>query len=716
MSENAVSKFGYFRAGDYLVDVGDNRVFFGEQSRHIEPKAMQVLYHLALNAGETVSRQELMEQVWHGRVVMEDALTRTISQLRVSFNDNKDRKVFQTIPKKGYRLSVDVVWLSRKEFIAEKTPDRLATSDNTFDNANQTKSRRFNAIAVGISVSFVMVLAIYFLFFSSEPYSEDPIQVERNAVRVALLPWRNLTGDDGNDYLAEMLPEELSIKLSNVAQVEVLAHYSALALAAEPLRLDSSYVDQLDAKYIIEGSITDASKRLRILVRLVDKASNKAIWSEVYEDEMSQLIPLQHAILADINAQLLPNETSKDFTASQIESDSNIDIEAYQFYLQGNYWLMNGKTSKWFHQAKSSFLKATQLDPNFDAAFGNLAFIYARYNYHDVYMPQEEAKTKSRQALQKALSLNPNEQNALISQALLYTEELRFDDARKSLLKVLAMDPKHTRALYVYSELALAMNDMEVAIEYAEKALKTDPLSPWVNVNKAIVHFWRNDHTSALESVEHAISIDPNYTWAYVWKARILQAQAKLSDALEAMRLCMQIDNGSPTNSIFYALMNQEAGLDEQAKKWFSHAASLFGDGSEARFWQNYLAIDSANYDPAISLELLAKVELKHTRFFTLYPLHLRLIEAQPSEKTDLLNDALTQVIRSDNDEVWVNHRNYDAAFLALKILDQSIEELNAITSNNDVSKALRELKDSRASLSLGLERFEKIVDEKLYK
>ncbi len=125
MTEQALPENGYFGLGDYYVDVGDHRVFHDAESRHLEPKAMHVLYQLALCAGETVSRQELMDQVWHGRVVVEDALTRIISQLRLTLNDSKMRQVIQTVPKKGYRLAADVTWLTRKEFI-KLTAERVS--------------------------------------------------------------------------------------------------------------------------------------------------------------------------------------------------------------------------------------------------------------------------------------------------------------------------------------------------------------------------------------------------------------------------------------------------------------------------------------------------------------------------------------------------------------------------------------------------------------
>ena len=123
---------------------------------------------------------------------------------------------------------------------------------------------------------------------------------------------------------------------------------------------------------------------------------------------------------------------------------------------------MNGKTSEWFFRAETSFLKATELAPNFAAAFGSLAFIYARYNYHDIYMEKAVAVAKATAAIDTALHLNPNDINSLLAGALLAIEDLQFDTAEQLLNKVLSVDASNTKGLYVYSELALAKNQFDV--------------------------------------------------------------------------------------------------------------------------------------------------------------------------------------------------------------------------------------------------------------
>jgi DNA-binding winged helix-turn-helix (wHTH) protein/TolB-like protein/Tfp pilus assembly protein PilF len=667
LTEIALPENGYFRLGDYYVDVGDHRVFHGDQGRRLEPKAVQVLYQLALCAGETVSRQELMDKVWHARVVIEDALTRVISQLRLTFNDSKTRQVIQTVPKKGYRLSADVTWLTRQEFI--KLSTKHSTASGLAWSFNKGK------VVALIMSSVLLTLLIFVLFPETSKHQGSVLEAlthdiekkrSKTETTIAFLPWRNLTGDAHNDYLAEMLPEELSIALAKSDKVKVLAHYSSPALAKAPRALDP-LLEQINLQYWVEGSITEANERIRVLVRLVEKQSDNALWSEVYEDDMQNLLTLNARVVSDINAQLFGQSAQANFT---IASDS-VDINAYRAYLQGNYWWMNGLTSEWFFRAQASFLKATELAPNFAAAFGSLAFIYARYNYHDIYMVKAVAVAKARVAIEKALQLDPKDINGLLAGALLAIEDLQFDTAQQLIDKVLSVDASNTRGLYVYSELALAKNQFDAALTFADKALQIDPLSPWINVNKAIVHYWRNEMGKALTSVEHAIDIDSNYTWAYVWKAKILSQKGQVSDAIQAMIARLEIDDGAQVNSIYLALLYTKAGMPEQAERWFAHAASLYGDTPDARFWQSYSSFIKQQENPDIALQLINQLTIKTTRFFSLVPLQKALLSSQPMLIKQALPQFLSLIERPNQSGFWVNHHNQYSAYAALALMQQ---------------------------------------------
>jgi DNA-binding winged helix-turn-helix (wHTH) protein/tetratricopeptide (TPR) repeat protein len=98
-----------FRLGEWLVRPDDGSLRSGESVRRLEPQVMGLLVYLASRVGEVVSRQDILEAVWHGRLVSEDALTGSISQIRSALGDEaRVPRYVETLPKRGYRLLVPV--------------------------------------------------------------------------------------------------------------------------------------------------------------------------------------------------------------------------------------------------------------------------------------------------------------------------------------------------------------------------------------------------------------------------------------------------------------------------------------------------------------------------------------------------------------------------------------------------------------------------------
>jgi tetratricopeptide (TPR) repeat protein len=194
----------------------------------------------------------------------------------------------------------------------------------------------------------------------------------------------------------------------------------------------------------------------------------------------------------------------------------------------------------------------------------------------------------------------------------------------------------------------------------------------------------------ALASVDHAIDVDNNYTWAYVWKAKILSQNGQLAEAIEAMLACLQIDDGSPVNSIYLALLYVKSDMPEQAQKWFAHTASLYGDSPDARFWQSYLSFISQKEAPDIAQQLINQVTIKTTRFFSVVPLQKALLTSQPLLIKQALPQFLSLIQRAEQSGFWVNHHNQFSAYAALALMQQldSVEYEQQLTLLNAQIKA----------------------------
>ncbi|MGI9289486.1 MAG: tetratricopeptide repeat protein, partial [Pseudomonadales bacterium] len=546
------SPISAFSLGQYRIDPGANQIRGLQASVQVEPKAMAVLCVLASRAGETISREELLAAVWPGRVVVEETLTRAIGQLRAALSDNASKPSFiQTVPKQGYRL------IASLETEPSQRERGRATATNPAAQANPDRepggpARRYFLMGAG-----GLLLALLLMFwFSGPPPARAPSADAGPAVSggatavaqpsIAVLPFRNLSADAESEYFAEGIAEELLNALAGVSGLRVPSRRSSFAFKAQSADLNT-IASQLKVRHLLEGSVRRAGDTLRISAQLIDVKTDTTVWSQQYDRQLQGIFAVQEEIARQVISAL--KGTLLGTTATRIARTKNMD--AYSLYLQGQYWWMNGSSSNWFYQARDAFKRAIELDPEFADAYAGLAYIYARFNFYDEYMPATQAWPLAEQALKKALQLNPAAVDALFARAILASSKGDFAGAKVDLDRALALSPSSSTGHFLYSEVWLSENRPQQAVAAATRALDLDPLSPWVHVNMAIVLFSVGQWDEALGLVQRALEIDPQYTWAYIWRAHIEHARGNLAEAIAAMHKCVTIDPASESNSAY---------------------------------------------------------------------------------------------------------------------------------------------------------------------
>ena len=238
-----------------------------------------------------------------------------------------------------------------------------------------------------------------------------------------MLPLRQLSNDDDTLYFVDGITEELTDSLTQNQNLDVPSRYSTLAVTSSQNNSLSDVASSLGVRYLVEGSVRRIDEEFKIAVRLIDADTDRVVWSESYTNTASSLFAIQQNIARRLNEALLPQ--TSDNALAQASSPDN--IEAYQYYLRGNYWLMNGKTSEWTYKSEAAFQQAVALAPDFAAAHGKLAYLYARHDFHDAFMPREEALQKASAAISTALRNNPQETNALLASVIIDTASLLGD-------------------------------------------------------------------------------------------------------------------------------------------------------------------------------------------------------------------------------------------------------------------------------------------------
>jgi len=370
-----------FQLGKWRVYPDQGLLVDGDRQSHLEPKVMEVLIYLAERQDEVVTRQDLLKNVWIGTFVTDEVLSRAISLLRTHLGDERMTPSYiQTLPKVGYRLLMAVTPLTEPELEAEQE-----TNAESWSAAIIRGTEKWSSI-IGIAVILIAVLFLLTrqeaeinprspaAFANIKDWFDFLIVEKEGATRVtsiAVLPFNNLSENNDNPYFSEGLTDELTMSLSRVKGLKVVARRSSYSFKN---RTDDvpTIGRLLNADAIFEGSIRRSGDQLRINAQLCDVSDGYLIWSGIFETNVSDVFNVQEKIAMDVVAAMREHFDDANLQTTQI-SQTPPDIEAYEFYLNsGNYlWRLRGEQP--LRKSMELYNRALSLDPDFSRAYIGLA-------------------------------------------------------------------------------------------------------------------------------------------------------------------------------------------------------------------------------------------------------------------------------------------------------------------------------------------------------
>jgi len=217
----------------------------GKTSR-LKPMVLRLLAYLAEHPGEVVSKKQIIEAVWEGAHVTDDALTHSISELRKAFGDDARRpQIIDTIPKRGYRLIAPVV------------------------------------------------------------IEHGTRGIEKKPLRIAVLPFENLSTDPEQEHFANALSDMLITDLAKLGSLRVISQTSVMGYN-RPRKLLPEIARELHVEMLVEGTVVSSGDRVRITVRLLS-AADEHLWAEIYEKDLSDILTVQREVAASIVREIKSN-------------------------------------------------------------------------------------------------------------------------------------------------------------------------------------------------------------------------------------------------------------------------------------------------------------------------------------------------------------------------------------------------------------------------
>lgn len=417
---------------------------------------------------------------------------------------------------------------------------------------------------------------------------------------LAVLPVANLSGDPEQEYFADGMTDALIADLSKVGALRVISRTSVMPYKGTKKRLPE-IARELKVDNVVEASLVRDAGRVRVTAKLLEAATERQLWAESYEREISSVLALQsdvaRTIARAIGVRMRPQEEDR------LGRTRRVDPETYQAYLRGMFFLNKGtpegtaKGLEYLHQA-------VERDPADPLAQAGLAVGYIT-RAHGPEAKSDDLQ-RARAAAQTAVRLDPTLAEAILAMAFVEGYyEWKWEDAFRDIERALDVNPSMADAYFHRSWYEALFGRMEEAIADHKRAQELDPFSPPNSAWLGELYRWEGRYDEAIAEARKAIELAPesDFPVGHYVLGLVYSDQGRHDEAIQMMQKAAAL---SPSWRWAVGLVQARAGRTGEARKvlaelnrqkpagyeswnnvWRVMLHSALGDTDEAFRWLN---------------------------------------------------------------------------------------------------------------------------------
>ncbi len=477
-----------YRFGDFELDTELYELRRQGAAQPVEPQVFDLLRHMIEQRDRTVTKDELYDTVWQGRIVSESTLTSRIKAARQAVGDSgREQQVIRTVHGRGFRFVAPV-----------ETPEAATAEPRAAPGA-----------------------------VSGNAPGDD----ERPSI--AVLPFENLSGSPDEEYFADGITDEITLLLSKNRWLQVISRHSSFAFKERAL--DAREIGEtLGARYLIAGSVRRAAPRVRVGAQLVQAADGTQLWSERYDRELTDIFDLQDEIAQTIAGTLEPELAGAE--EARVRRRPPDSWTAWDLFQRGR-WQVFKFTEAGFAEAERLFARALAIDPGLATAYAGQAYVYIQEAFYGGPANRQGLMEAALQAARR--SVQEDDRDALSHFVLgrAHAIHRRYDESIAELKTALELNPSYAHAHFAMGFAYTFGGRPAKAIPHFERFEALSPHDPhtWSNQNvHATAYLWLGDLEAAEEFAARSVR-QPNATrWAFATLAAVLGQAGKIEQAQAA--------------------------------------------------------------------------------------------------------------------------------------------------------------------------------------
>jgi TolB-like protein/Tfp pilus assembly protein PilF len=479
----------------------------------------------------------------------------------------------------GFPLALLLTWA------LELTPEGIKAAA-----PGRVGNKRMAGVAAAL-----MALAVGWYYYGQPAFREGGADPGERSI--AVLPLVNMSGDPANDYFSDGLAETMLDMLAQVPDLKVIARTSSFAFKGKALDV-REIGRQLGAAHLLEGSVQQAGKTLRITVQLVRSSDGSHVWSQQYDRPLADVFKIQDEVATEVVRALqvsLPAAGREHLLRKRTDN-----VAAYREYLKGNA-LLPGRQVAGMREALHHFERAIEIDPGYARAYVGASDVIGLLGEYASTTAAE--REHGNRYLARALELAPDLGEAHVSRGAQLQRLGDLPGAEREFKRGIALAPGYATAYQWYGELLIyEFGAPDEALPMFQHAVALDPLSPIIRdmYASSLVAAGRLEQGAAENA--RLLAEHPGFAHAYDTLSRIRAARGDLVGALRAIDRQYALDPSAIARRYDRCQILLDFGATAEGKACMSQAIARDPGSDHAVQTSAYLKALEGDFAGALAL------------------------------------------------------------------------------------------------------------------